>query len=173
MPARGATQGVFWNRFEASWDRIEPIRSFVTSYVRQRLGDEAADNAALAVGELLENAVKYGDLMGEVEVEMACDEPTRTIEIKVSNHARQARIRVLRREFERCQDGAGQAFKNAMLRLSKLPPGMTMLGLSRIAEVASLALEVDGSRVTLVATMGTGSRSSTTGVRRLKASVAR
>ncbi len=146
---------VLWVRFPPVWDQITPLREFVESYAIGRLGEQRGSNAGLAVHELLENAVKYGDLMANVELDVSFHETSSSLVIRVSNHARPARIRVLERELARIDDyGGTEAFSSAIDRLKHLPEGFSMLGLARVATVAALDIETRGTRVSAIARFG-------------------
>jgi hypothetical protein len=106
----------------------------------------------MATSELLENAVKYGDIMHGVEISVEYNSAAGCVTVEVSNYAQPARIRVLEREFASCAgESATDAFTRAVGRLQRLPQGTTMLGLARLSSEATLHLDVQGLRVTVSA----------------------
>jgi hypothetical protein len=148
-----STPTVLWARFAPSWEQIEPLRLFVESFARTRIGAECAAHAGMAVSELVENAVKYGDLAQDIQIEVRLHGVAgETLMVSVSNHAQPARIRILQKEFAACQgEQASTAFARAVDRLQRLPQGTSMLGLARIAAEVDLDLRVDGGEVTMTA----------------------
>jgi signal transduction histidine kinase len=141
-------------RFAPQWERIEPLRHYAVT-VAGGHGDRIADRVGIVLQELLENAVKYGDAVGTVEVQLSISSVRKMAEVKVINRAQPSRIALLKKEYEGIQvgqrDTANQAFARALQRLQRLPQGTTMLGLARIAMEASLTLEIAADQVTMVA----------------------
>ena len=140
-------------RFAPQWEKIEPLRQYAVTACGGH-GDRIADRVGIVLQELLENAVKYGDAVGTVEVQMTISSLRKMAEVRVINRAQPSRIALLKKEYESIQgqrDAANQAFARALQRLQRLPQGSTMLGLARIATEASLTLEVTGDQVVMVA----------------------
>jgi hypothetical protein len=141
-------------RFAPQWEKIEPLRQYAVA-AAGGTGDKLADRVGIVLQELLENAVKYGDAVGTVEVHMTLSSLRKYAELRVVNRAQPSRIALLKKEYEGIQggqrDAANQAFARALQRLARLPQGSTMLGLARIATEAALTLEVTGDQVAMIA----------------------
>ncbi|HEX2678474.1 MAG TPA: ATP-binding protein [Polyangiales bacterium] len=140
-------------RIPPRWEQIEPLRRYVDECMKGA-GESVAGRASMVLQELLENAVKYGDLTAQITVELDI-QGSGKLEIRVRNRAQPARIAVLEKEFHRAVVGGGadaqQAFARALDRLRRLPQGASMLGLPRIAMEAQLRLEVEGDYALLIA----------------------
>jgi anti-sigma regulatory factor (Ser/Thr protein kinase) len=137
----------------ARWSNVRPVVEFVSFTVASRLGAEPAARASMATHELLENAVKYGDLWRDIALEVVV-EPSGTFEIRVVNRAVQSRISILQKEIRRLDTlGAEEGLVDAMKRAARLPQGCSMLGLARLRLEARVTLEFDiqGERVLVVA----------------------
>jgi hypothetical protein len=140
-------------RFAPQWDKIEPLRQYVVA-MSGAAGDKVADRVGIVLQELLENAVKYGDAIGHIEVDVGISSVRKQAEIRVANRAQASRIALLKKEYDGVRgntETASAAFARALQRLQRLPQGTTMLGLSRIAMESELSLEVQGDQVTMVA----------------------
>lgn len=140
-------------RFAPQWDKIEPLRQYVVA-MSGAAGEKVSGRVGIVLQELLENAVKYGDAVGHIEVDVAISSLRKQAEIRVSNRAQASRITLLKKEYEGVRgsaENANAAFARALQRLQRLPQGTTMLGLSRIAMESELSLEVHGDQVTMIA----------------------
>ena len=140
-------------RFAPQWEKIEPLRQYAVAAAGGN-GDKVADRVGIVLQELLENAVKYGDAVGMVEVQLSISSLRRNAEVRVLNRAQPSRISLLKKEYDSLpaqREAANQAFARALQRLQRLPQGSTMLGLARIAMEAALTLEITGDQVTMVA----------------------
>lgn len=139
-------------QFLPSWGEIEPLRAYVESCARNQTV-ALSERTGMVVQELLENAVKYGDPGTSVELRVSMSPGRKAIEIVVSNRAHPSRVTLLQKEFERIDAAPKDAFNTALQRLPKLPPGTSMLGLSRIAAEASIRLKVERDIVTVAASI--------------------
>lgn len=140
-------------RFSPQWEKIEPLRQYVV-VMAGGAGDKVADRVGIVLQELLENAVKYGDAVGHIEVDLSVSSLRKQAEIRVANRAQSSRIALLKREYDAIRGGgetANAAFARALQRLQRLPQGTTMLGLARIAMESDLTLEIRGDQVIMVA----------------------
>jgi hypothetical protein len=140
-------------RFSPQWEKIEPLRQYVVA-MAGGAGDKVADRVGIVLQELLENAVKYGDAVGHIEVDLAVSSLRKQAEIRVGNRAQASRIALLKKEYDAIRGGgetANAAFARALQRLQRLPQGTTMLGLSRIAMESDLSLEIRGDQVLMIA----------------------
>jgi hypothetical protein len=138
-------------RFQPLWDHIEHLREFVGAYCKTRLSPGVAERAILVAQELLENAVKYGDVTGEIELDLRVDETGRRFEIHVHNDAVASRTEILRREIERLEGVDPEAGFEAAMQKSR--GNLGMIGLARIRHEGEVdvTLLVDGRRVEVVA----------------------
>ena len=140
-------------RFSPAWEKIEPLRQYAVA-MAGGAGEKVASRVGIVLQELLENAVKYGDAVGLVEVDVLISSLRKQAEIRVANRAQASRIALLRKEYDGIRGGgetANAAFARALQRLQRLPQGTTMLGLSRIAMESELTLETHGDQVIMVA----------------------
>lgn len=141
-------------RFQPIWDHIEALRTFVGAYCRTRLSAAAAERAILVAHELLENAVRYGDVTAEVEFDLRVDPAGRMFEIRVINDAVASRSEILKKELERIDRLEPEtAFGTAVQRARSTRSASGMLGLSRVRFEGQVELtaHVDGRRVEVVA----------------------
>ncbi len=154
-----AARPSFFVRFPAAWDYIEPIRQCV-DVCTQVCSKGLRERACLVSLELLENAVKYGDLSSEIEFELdvapdaAPNAASGAIALSVCNRANLTQIRVLENEFSRLAVAgalADDVFARALERAKHLPQGSSMLGLARIVSEAELKLRVEREQVTVSA----------------------
>ena len=139
-------------QFLPSWGEIEPLRAYLESCARNQTV-ALSERTGMVVQELLENAVKYGDPATAVELRVTMSPGRKTIEIVVSNRAHPSRVTLLQKEFDRIGAAPKDAFNSALQRLPKLPPGTSMLGLSRIAMEAAVRLKVERDIVTIEASI--------------------
>lgn len=140
-------------RFAPAWEKIEPLRQYVVA-MAGGAGEKIAGRVGIVLQELLENAVKYGDAVAHIEVEVAISSLRKQAEVRVANRAQMSRIALLKKEYEGLRgstETANAAFARALQRLQRLPQGSTMLGLARIAMESELLLEVTGDQVTMIA----------------------
>lgn len=137
----------------SSWDQIEPLRHYVDECVKL-ISEDAASRASMVLQELLENAVKYGDPVSAIQVDVEVFGTTGGLMLRVRNRAQPTRLAVLEREFQRAVgegDGARDAFARALDRLKRLPQGSSMLGLPRIAMESKLTLDIEGDYAVMTA----------------------
>lgn len=134
------------------WDNVELLRGAVQSCVSAIFGrNEAAQTVAMIVGELLENAVKYG----------VWGERTRFFRLRVWSDAGHVHVSVespvrssddpdIRRVIETISwiksfDSAEEAYAAKLLEVAARPRGqkMSRLGLVRIAYEGNCLLRAD------------------------------
>ncbi len=112
--------------------RIEQVRTFVHSYVSLRGNQDLADRIALVVHELLENAVKHGAMMREIELDVRLAATGPDSEVRVSNSVVASRRALLTGEIKRLGTmSAAEAYVDALHRTKKRSQGSCGLGLSR------------------------------------------
>ena len=159
MPDRSAPSLALYVRFPPSWDHIDPLRQYAEISVKARAGNGAADKVGIVIQELLENAVKYGVPASDLELEIHMSDKGVGLDIFVRNNAHPSRLLLLEREFQRIRAEPGaEAFNRAMQRMTRLPQGSTMLGLSRVAMESQLQVDIQGDRVEISAHVEIGSR---------------
>lgn len=140
-------------RFSPAWEKIEPLRQYVVTTAGVA-GEKVAGRVGIVLQELLENAVKYGDAVGHIEVDISVSSVRKQAEVRVANRAQMSRIALLKKEYEGLGgsvETATAAFARALQRLQRLPQGSTMLGLARIAIESELTLEIHGDQVVMIA----------------------
>jgi hypothetical protein len=140
-------------RMPPAWGKIEPLRDYVVA-AAGGAGEIVAGRVGIVLQELLENAVKYGDAMGHIEVHVTLSVVRKHAELRVVNRAQPSRIALLKKEYEGVvgtTEVAGAAFARALARSQRLPQGSTMLGLARIAMESSLSLDISGDQVAMTA----------------------
>jgi hypothetical protein len=131
-------------RFPPRWPNIRPIAAHVEFCVTALTYEERGKRAGVVAHELLENAVKYGDLSNNIEIEVRMPASGMRFMIRVTNRATSARLQTLREEVERIAKGAAeQAFVDAIRRASGRPNGNSMIGLARIAHEGGVSLSID------------------------------
>jgi hypothetical protein len=153
-------------RWSVDWDALDDMQAFASRYVRRRWPGELADRARVSACELLENAVRYATAGGTVDLSLL-DHAT-GFEVRVANDAVPARQQILRKCIQDCaHDDATEQYRRSLRRLLTDTEGASnaSLGLLRIRCEAAveLAVQVEGKRVTVVAT---GSRDSTVAAKR-------
>lgn len=144
----GPLQRTFQAQLPAHWSYIEPIRECLGKITALRFGDRTGERVRTITQELLENGVKYGEMPGVVEIELA--HSNRLFEIAVTNQAIPSRLQQLRKYLQEANDGpADVAFARAMERAAGLPNGRAMLGLVRMRVEAEAELDCSVSDATV------------------------
>ncbi len=136
-------------RLETSPQILPQIGEFTTAYTRFRFHPRTAEKLALASYELIENAISYGSISGDVVYSLL--EADRYIEVCVANDASPGRLTNLRTRIDRIRVDPEQAFQEEMSRSVSGAGARAALGLARICHEAQmdLELELDGNRVTI------------------------
>ncbi|HVJ16106.1 MAG TPA: hypothetical protein VM686_11775 [Polyangiaceae bacterium] len=131
-------------RVPARWPNVRPIANHVEFCVTALTYEERGKRAGVVAHELMENAVKYGDLSANIEIEVRMPPSGMRFTIRVSNRASVTRFQSLREEVERIgRLTPEQAFMDAIRRAGGRPSGNSMIGLSRIAHEGGVALSAD------------------------------
>jgi hypothetical protein len=137
----------------ARWSNVRPVVEFVSFTVSIRAGTTTAERAAMVAHELLENAVKYGDLLRDIVLEVDATNGG-GFEIRVANRAVPSRIAILQREIRRLDAAdAADGLIDAMKRAARLPAGASMLGLARLRFELRVILDfqIRGEHVLVIA----------------------
>lgn len=122
--------------FNRSWKQVPLVRTFVQSFLTANFrpgGTADPGRVAMAVGELLENAVKYasGELV-EVDLRIAA-EGSPYLRLSVSNQATPEALRTVEDLYRRAMAGDPVTTYLEMMRESALgTEGHSRLGLIRI-----------------------------------------
>ncbi|MFW6362254.1 MAG: ATP-binding protein [Spirochaeta sp.] len=137
--------------FGPRWKYISVTRNYVQSFIAIGLaGQSKADKIAMAVSELLENAVKYS--AGEetrIRLEVRPDE--KKIVVAVSNKTDPSREEELRRIYARVNEGDPlQTFIEMMREATTRTDGKSQLGLARIRHEVGADIHLDISEDHLV-----------------------
>ena len=128
-------------KFGPKWTYISTVRTFVENFMAITLENKKqATSIAIAVNELIENAVKFSDLEGS-ELNIYVTSEQKIIKVIVSNHASQEDIddlqRCLKDLFESPPlDAYIKRMKDSAVSLD----GKSALGLARIRCVLSASL---------------------------------
>ena len=158
-----ALETISLTRVPLRWPNIGPVAEHVTFCVAARSYDERGQRAGAVVHELMENAVKYGDLTRDVEVEVRMPSSGTEFMVRVRNRASLGHIEMLRKTLAAMVAvSAEKSFLEAMTRAASLPAGTARLGLTRHswrilanprrAECrVNLTIEEDRDHVTVVA----------------------
>jgi hypothetical protein len=136
-------------RMEPSPQLLPQIGEFTAAYTRIRFHPRTAEKLALASYELIENAVSYGSISGDIVYSLV--EADRYIEVCVANDASPGRLSNLRTRIDRIRVDPEQAFQDEMSRSVSGNGAKSALGLVRICHEAQMDLELDvnGNRVTM------------------------
>jgi hypothetical protein len=136
-------------RLETSPQILQQVGEFITTYTKYRFQPRMAERLALASQELIENAVSYGSVSGDVICTLS--EAERFIEVCVSNDTSPGRLANLRAQLERLRGDPEQVFLEEMGRSIAGTGARAALGLARICHEAQMDLEldVDGVRVSM------------------------
>jgi len=122
---------------------------FVGAYAKYRFQPRIAERIALASYELVENAVSYGSVSGDVVFSLL--ENDRFVEIQVTNDASAGRLTNLRTKLELLRADAEKVFQDEMGKSMTGSGGRAALGLARVCHEGQMDLEceVEGKRVTM------------------------
>ena len=131
--------------FGPRWKYIAVTRNYVQSFIAIGLaGQSKADKIAMAVSELLENAVKYS-AGEETRVRLEVKPANKKIIVAVSNKTDPAREDELRKIYARVNEGDPlQTFIEMMREATLRTDGKSQLGLARIRHElgADIGLEI-------------------------------
>jgi hypothetical protein len=120
-------------KFGPKWTYISTVRTFVEDFMTITLEDKKkATSIAMAVNELIENAVKFSDLEGS-ELNIYVTKERKIIKVIVTNHASQQDIDDLRKSLrELFESPPLDAYMKRMKDSAVSPDGKSTLGLARI-----------------------------------------
>lgn len=133
--------------FERKWKHIPIVRVFVENYLAANLPRESSTNperVAMALSELMENAVKYAD-RDAVKVTIAMIEvPAFRLRASVENGASAESIGRVRAVFDRVMGGKPlETYVEMMREAATRDDGTSRLGLIRIRAESGCALSLE------------------------------
>lgn len=136
-------------RLETSPQLLQQVGDFVGAYAKYRFQPRTAERIALASYELIENAVSYGSVSGDVVYQLS--ENDRWMEISVANESSAGRLANLRTQLDRLRVDAEKVFLDEMGKSMTASGGRAAIGLARICHEGQMDLEfeLEGSRVTM------------------------
>lgn len=136
-------------RLETSPQLLQQMSDFVGAYSKYRFQPRTAERIALASYELVENAVSYGSVSGDVLFSLL--ENDHCVEIQVTNDASAGRVTNLRAKLELLRADAEKVFLDEMGKSMTGSGGRAALGLARVCHEGQMDLEceVEGNRVTM------------------------
>jgi len=120
-------------RFGPRWKYISPARVFIQNFIAIALSDQVkADAIAMAVSELLENAVKYGASEDTHCIVQAFPD-TGVIQASVTNQATEAAALAVKALYDKIMTGDPlEAYIVQMREAATRTDGKSQLGLARI-----------------------------------------
>ncbi|GAB6088530.1 ATP-binding protein [Spirochaeta dissipatitropha] len=131
-------------KFGPCWKYISVTRSYVQNFIAVGLaGQVKADKIAMAVSELLENAVKYsaGD---DTRVRLEVKPEDGKIVVAVSNKTEPGREEELRAIYKRVNSGDPlQVYIEMMREATVRTDGKSQLGLARIRHEVGADIQLD------------------------------
>jgi anti-sigma regulatory factor (Ser/Thr protein kinase) len=145
-------------KFDIDWEYVDVIRSFVNSFLQKALIDNArSDKVAMAVSELLENAVKYGDQeknkrLNNIHIQLDTFKDNKMVVFFIENTSKPENIEVLKEQLKIVNKGNPKEMFVSKIKQSLLSEDKSQLGLARIRYEAGgkIFLEIKkGNRVRL------------------------
>lgn len=140
--------------FESKWTYISAVRTFLQNFVAITLDDkQKADVIAMAVNELVENAVKYSD-RDSISIRLDVDPGTNDIRVQVANYASKKEVAILKSILEEIYSkNPMEAYIDRMKETNLMEDKKSTLGLARIRYEAGadLLLSSEGDRIEITA----------------------
>lgn len=144
-------------KFGPRWKYISVVRSFIQNFLAVNASTVArADKIAMAVSELLENAVKYAS-GEETTVGVRLSRPDKSLTVSVSNQANPEAIAGLRQNWDIAMQGEPlEAYIKRMQEAAVRTDSKSQLGLVRIRYEtgAKMSLDVTGDLITITLVNG-------------------
>lgn len=139
-------------RFGIHWDYVPITRQYIHNFLTISCGDQSkAEKFAMAVSELLENAVKYSQGSNPYMM-VHVDKTQSSIRGMVQNSSSPERIESLNELFTTIQKGTPmEAYVEQMKLAATRDDGKSQLGLARIRYEANaeMDIKVEGDNVTI------------------------
>jgi len=146
---------LFKVRCDVGSDLLTPVHAFVEAFASKRFRPTLAQAIALATHELLENALAYGSVSGDVTFELS--EGGQQLVLEVENDAVGPRITSLRSRVDALKVNAEATYLDEMQRAMTGRGPRATLGLARVCHEAKMQVdvEVDDKRVRVTARCAT------------------
>jgi hypothetical protein len=130
-------------RFGPKWHFIAPARTFIQNFMGVTVTNKSkAESIAMAVSELMENAIKYGDA-GEVEISVYSEGEEGLLVAEVSNQSHSESISDLQNSFKKVMAGDPlEAYIMMMRESATRDDGKSQLGLARIRYEANADIKL-------------------------------
>jgi hypothetical protein len=139
-------------KFGPRWKYIAVVRAFLQNFMALSASDNGrADKIAMAVSELLENAVKYAT-GEETGIGVWLNQEDESISVSVTNKASPESIAVLKANWDSVMDGDPlQVYIKKMQEAATRNDSKSQLGLVRIRYEtgANMSLDIKGDTVTI------------------------
>jgi hypothetical protein len=125
-------------KFDIDWEYVDVIRSFVNNFLQKALVDNIrSDKVAMAVSELLENAVKYGDSSEEkrlhnIHIQLDTFKHDKKVVFFIENSSKPENIEVLKDQLLIVNKGNPKDMYVKKIKESLLSEDKSQLGLARI-----------------------------------------
>jgi hypothetical protein len=141
--------------FEPNWDYLSTVRTFIISFIAISISDKKkADEVAMSVNELLENAIKYSCREG-IGIDIRINKPEKPdISVSVSNFATQEAADALIERISRIYEMPPmEAYLAFMKESISSTDGESRIGLARIRYEAGAMIraEYNNGKVTVYA----------------------
>jgi hypothetical protein len=123
--------------FQAKWNYIEHVWTFMQNMLGDVLTKKQAEYIALSISELCENSVKYSKHkfaeLNVVRINIEINRDQRLINLEIENFANPDHVVELERELERLTTGdAKKLWREKLIEASQRDDGGSQLGLIRI-----------------------------------------
>ncbi len=133
--------------FNRQWKHVSVVRNFVQNFLTVNLTPSSSampDRVAMAVSELIENAVKYS-LDDEVRVRLSLfSQPETGLKVTVENRAATESISVVQSTYERSMRGDSlETYLEMMRESAHRTESSSQLGLIRIRQESGCQLSLD------------------------------
>lgn len=138
--------------FNRRWKHVSVIRSFVQNFLSVNLpgGPTTPERVAMAVSELMENAVKYASAEGiRIRFAVATEAPP-LLKVSIENKAEAVSIQTVRELYSRVMAGESLETYLTMMRESAARgDGKSQLGLIRIRHESGCRLGLETTADTI------------------------
>ena len=141
-------------KFQPDWDYLDRVRDFVQGFCELKFTLSSAQKIATVSHELLENAVKFGSPVADVEFYLHLGKSADSAIVRVRNQAVSSRIRLLEEHLKQLESlPPREAYHDAMVRSVTAAENAGGIGLARIRYEASvdLSVRVDNHQVQVTA----------------------
>jgi hypothetical protein len=125
-------------KFDIDWKYIEVIRNFVNEFLQKAFVEHSkSDKVAMAISELLENAVKYGDSqevgrVNNIHIQLDTFKDEKKAVFFIENTSKPENIDVLKEQLKIVNKGNPKEMYVSKIKTSLLSEDKSQLGLARI-----------------------------------------